>query len=210
MQKKKIYFIIIMLIIGIHTNVFAFDLLANVSTQKLEQKQVQISLQVSDLEENTDGINAISGKIVYDSNVFEKVSLTGVNNWTSVYNDEKGNENEGKFILITTSGNVTQDTEVANIELILKPDISNIKTQIKIEGIQTSYHSEKITSEDKYINLEIDNNEIKLIENKLDEGTTNEIKNYSKYILIAIIAIVIILILIVLIIKSKERKTNEK
>lgn len=208
MQKKIIYLIIIILIIiGINVNTFAFDLLTNVAQENLEKNQLKISLQVSDLEENVDGINAVSGKLIFDPNVFEKVSLTGVNNWSCVYNDEEGNENRGKFVLITTSGNVNKDTEVANIEFELKHNVNNIQTQIKIEQLQTSYHSEKITAEDKLINIEIKDNTIKLIDKKINKDITNEFKNYGIYIIIAIVAIII---LVFLIIKYKERKTNEK
>lgn len=208
MQKKIICLIIIILIIiGINVNTFAFDLLTNVAQENLEKNQLKISLQVSDLEENVDGINAVSGKLIFDPNVFEKVSLTGVNNWSCVYNDEEGNENRGKFVLITTSGNVNKDTEVANIEFELKHNVNNIQTQIKIEQLQTSYHSEKITAEDKLINIEIKDNTIKLIDKKINKDITNEFKNYGIYIIIAIVAIII---LVFLIIKYKERKTNEK
>lgn len=208
LQKKIIcLMIIILIIIGINASVFAFELLANVEQEKLEQKELKISLQISDLEENIDGINAVSGKITFDSNVFEKVSLTGLNNWSSAYNDEEGNENRGKFVLITTAGNVNKDTEVANVELVLKPNVNNLQTQVKIEQIQTSYQSEKITAEDKIIDLEIKDNTIKVIDKKIDENTTNQIKNYSIYIVPIIAGAIVLMILII---KYKGRKTNEK
>lgn len=208
LQKKIICLMIILLIlIGMCNSVFAFDLLANVNQEKLQQKELQVSLQVSDLDLNPEGINAVSGKIVFDPDIIEKINFTGINNWSVAYNDEKGNENEGKFILITTAGSVTQTTNIANVEFVLKDNVNNTKTQIKVEQIQTSYESKKIEVEDKIINLEIKDNEIKIIEDKLNTSSTNEFKIYPILILIAIIAILIILVFMI---KSKEKRTNEK
>ena len=208
MQKKIICLIVIVLVLlGINTNALAFDLTAYIDGHEIDEKQVQIGLKVSDLDENPEGINAVSGKVIYDSNVFDTVSITGKNNWSAIYNDEEENENRGKFILITTSGNVTEETDIAYISFKLKSNINNIKTQIKIEQIQTSYQSEIIIADDKIINLEINDNDIKITENKLNENVKNEFKNYTIY---TIIAIAIVLLVIILIIKNKEKKTNEK
>ena len=209
MQKKKFFLIIIVLVIlGINTNVLAFDLTAYIDSKKLDQKQFQISLQVSDIDANPEGINAVSGKIVYDSNVFDIVSLTGTNNWSAIYNDEEGNENRGKFILITTSGNITEETDIAYISLKLKSNLNNVKTQIKIEQIQTSYQSEKIEADDKTINIEINDNNINIIENKSNENVTNKFNGYTIFTIISIA--IVLVTLIVLIIKYKEKRTNEK
>ena len=208
MQKKIICLIVIVLVIlGINTNVLAFDLTAYIDGHEVNEKQVQVCLKVSDLNENPEGINAVSGRVIYDSNVFDTVSITGKNNWSAIYNDEEENENRGKFILITTSGNVTEETDIAYISFKLKSNINNIKTQIKIEQIQTSYQSEIIKADDKTINLEINDNNIKITENKLNENVTNEFKNYTIY---TVIAIAIVLLVIIFIIKNKEKKTNEK
>ena len=210
MQKKRIFLILIFLmILVINRAVFAFDLNINVNPEKTEQNTINIILQASDLGENPEGINALSGKLIYDSNVFDKVDFKGKNNWSAIYNNEEGNDNRGKFVLITTSGNITEDTDVANIELTLKSDLNNVQTQIKVENIQTSYQSNRIQVSDKNINIEINNNNIKIVENKTNEKVTEERKNYNIYILSGAI-IVICIVLVILIIKKKEKRTNEK
>lgn len=209
MQNKKIYIILLIMfiIIGINIKTFAFGLETNVDEQSLEENQVKVSLKLVDLQEYTKGINVVSGKLAYDSNVFESVSIEGLNGWSCAYNNEEGNENQGKFILMTTSGNTAEDKELAQIELKLKPGINQKETTLKIEDIETSYNSEKIKTEDKEIKLKMEDNKITI---KKDVNINNTKKDYSKYIFIAII-IVVIIIMIIAIIKLKKRgETNGK
>ncbi len=227
MQKKRICFIVMIIIIfGIHINTWAFDLETSINTPMLEEKKIELTLKLSDLEDYTNGINVVSGKLKYDSDVFENISLTGMNNWTCAYNNEKGNDNEGKFILMTTAGNVKADTEVAKIKLELKSDINNLQTKIKMQEIQTSYQSEKIDTEDKEFNFIIVDNNIKLVENNKEEKKTELIakdtsvenniledrKQNNQTIMFLMLAIIlaILIILIILIINKKRRERNEK
>lgn len=215
------------MILGIHIDVLAFDLDTSINTQILEEKKIEITLKLSDLEDYTNGINVVSGKLKYDSDVFDNVSFTGMNNWTCAYNNEKGNDNEGKFILMTTAGNVKADTEVAKIKLELKSDINNLKTRIKIQEIETSYQAEKINTEDKEFNFIIVDNTIKLAENNKEEEKAEESISESEnvsvqndvvaqkkdnyYIVIfLVLAIILFIILVILIINRKRRGRNEK
>lgn len=215
------------MILGIHIDVLAFDLDTSINTQILEEKKIEITLKLSDLEDYTNGINVVSGKLKYDSDVFDNVSFTGMNNWTCAYNNEKGNDNEGKFILMTTAGNVKADTEVAKIKLELKSDINNLKTKIKIQEIETSYQAEKINTEDKEFNFIIVDNTIKLAENNKEEEKAEESISESEnvsvqndvvaqkkdnyYIVIfLVLAIILFIILVILIINRKRRGRNEK
>lgn len=228
MQKKKICFLlIIILMLGIHIDTLAFDLDTSVNTQILEEKKIEISLTLSDLEDYTNGINVVSGKLRYDADVFENISFTGMNNWTCAYNNEKGNDNEGKFLLMTTAGNVKADTEVAKIKLTLKSDINNLQTKIKIQEIETSYQSEKIKTEDKEFNFIIVENAIELAENNKEEKQkTTEIEvenvsekndiltekkaNLNRWSLLILIIIILVILIILIIIKIKRRERNEK
>lgn len=213
------------MILGIHIDVLAFDLDTSINTQILEEKKIEITLKLSDLEDYTNGINVVSGKLKYDSDVFDNVSFTGMNNWTCAYNNEKGNDNEGRFILMTTAGNVKADTEVAKIKLELKSDINNLKTKIKIQEIETSYQAEKINTEDKELNFIIVDNTIKLAENNKEEEKAEEFisenvsvqndvvaqKKDNYYIVIfLVLAIILFIILVILIINRKRRGINEK
>ena len=228
MQKKKICFLlVVILMLGIHIDTLAFDLDTSVNTQMLQEKKMEVSLTLSNLEEYSNGINAVSGKLRYDADVFENISFTGMNNWTCAYNNEKGNDNEGKFILMTTAGNVKADTEVAKIKLTLKSDINNLQTKIKIQEIETSYQSEKIKAEDKEFNFIIVDNAIELAENNKEEKQkTTEIEvenvsekndilaekkaNQTRWSLLILIIIILVILIILLIIKIKRRERNEK
>lgn len=209
MLNKKVYVILLMIVIILNINIetLAFDLSTNIDKQSLEENQVKVSLELVDLEDYTKGINVVSGKLIYDTNVFESVSIKGANNWSCAYNNEEGNENQGKFILMTTSGNATEDKEVAQIGLKLKPDVEQEETIIRIEGIETSYNSEKINTEDKEIKLELGAgkiSEVKDIDMNIKE------KDYSIYIFIAIILIVVVIIIITILKLKKRGEIDEK
>ena len=228
MVKKKICFLFTILItMVIYIDSLAFDLDSSVNTQILEEKKIEISLTLSDLGDYPNGINVVSGKLRYDSDIFENISFTGMNNWTCAYNNEKGNDKEGKFILMTTSGNVKADTEVAKIKLTLKPDINNLQTKIKIQQIETSYQSEKIKAEDKEFNFIIADNTLKLAENTNEEEqkkTETKVENVSEKndtlaekksnqtrwigLILSIILLVILVILIIIIIKRRRKNEN--
>lgn len=221
MLKKRILFIlIIIMIVGIQTQVLAVNLLPSIDQQELQENSIKIYLKLSDLQDYEDGINVLSGKLVYDPQIFENASVTGINSWSAIYNNEEENENQGKFILITTAGNVTQEQEVAQIELKLKKNAEQQETEIRMEQIETSYHAETIGIEDKVIHFEIEENEIKIIQKdnlnteenivqNQDEEEGHNQENIIIYFLIILLSIFIIAILIILI-KMKGVKKNEK
>ena len=222
MKKRKIIFIIMIIIVFIiPIHVLAFDLQANVNEPSLQEGKIQIILKLSDLQEYSNGINAVSGKLIYDTSLFESVTFVGMNNWSCAYNNEEDNENNGSFMLITTSGNVNKDTEIAQIELKLKNPIEKQNTKVKIENIQTSYKAQKIESEDKEINLLIENNNITVtkdssenqkVQQKTQENVQQEEQkyNYRKYIIIILFVIILIILTILIIQLIERRKKSEK
>lgn len=219
MLKKKIYAIILMIIIilGINIESLGFDLLAETNKNNLEEDKLHISLQLSALQDYEKGINVVSGKFIYDSNVFESVSFKGINNWSCAYNNEQGNENEGKFILMTTSGNAVEDKEVAQIELKLRPNTEQQSTTIKIEGIETSYNSQKVKAEDKEIDLDINGSNIKIVKNinNVKENISLDIEekqkqSYNVYITIAVIIILVIIMMIIIKNLKKRGEISDK
>lgn len=211
---KKTIIIMALVIFLIPIKALAFNLQTNISEEEIQDGTITISLKISDLQDYTNGINAVSGKLVYDTNMIESVTFKGMNNWSCAYNDEENNENKGNFMLITTSGNVNSDTEVAKIELKLKNVTEQQKTKIKFEDIQTSYHAQKIKAEDKEINLKIEDNKIEIMkQEEQNQKIQQDVKQEKKvdYKLISIILMIIILLITIdLIIKFKgRRKINE-
>lgn len=215
MVKKKKYIIlmlVVILIIAIQSKVNAFDVLPSLENTDLVTQEIQISLKLSDLADYKNGINVASGKLVYDHDIFEKVSFNGINGWTCAYNDQENTGNEGKFVLITTSGNLREEKEVAKINFKIKSNINNVKTTIKLESVETSYQSNTIKAEDKEINIEIKDNEVNLVkenyeteqENSLDATNIEKKDNNTFYVIIAVITIILIMFLIFIINKSKK------
>ena len=215
MQKAKKYIILIIMaiIIGIGSNVFAFEMIPDLVNQDLESRKITILLNISDLSEYEGGVNVASGKLIYDNNIFEKISFNGTNGWTGVYNDDQSSEGFGKFMLITTNGNASKEQEIAQINLKVKDDIKNVRTKIKWISLETSYKSETIKAEDKELSIDITENEISLTKEKTKNSSKNVEKdsktNYTVYILIICIIIILIMLLIFIIkFKRKGGKNN--
>lgn len=215
MQKARKYIILVIIavIIGIGSKVFAFEMIPNLENIDLESRKITVLLNISDLAEYSNGINVASGRLVYDQDVFENISFNATNGWTCAYNDNSTTEGFGKFMLVTTSGNVKKEQEVAQINLKVKDGVGNIRTKIKLESLETTYNLETIKAEDKEIKIDITKDKIKLSDEKNTKTGINvektEKTNYNMYIIIICIIIILILFLTLLIkFKRKGGKKN--
>ena len=206
--RYVILILIEIIIIGISSNVFAFELIPELENQNIISRNATILLNVADLSEYENGINVASGKLIYDNNIFEEVSLNGTNGWTGAYNNDQSSDGFGKFILITTTKNATEEQEIAQLTLKVKDNVKNVKTKIKFESLETSYKTDTIKADDKDLELEITEDKIKLLEETKENLSKNVEKdkktNYNMYIIITFIIIILIMFLI-FIIKFKRK-----
>ena len=224
---KKFRFIltiILFIILGIQLKVNAFEMLPNLENQDLVTKEFEVTLKLTDLAEYENGINVVSGKLVYDADIFESITFSGINGWTCAYNDQENTGNEGKFVLITTSGNLKEEKDVAQINVKVKENLKNINTTIKFESVETSYQSKAIKTEDKEIPIEIKDNKVSLkeikevntatsknIDNNINENqNVKETQNYNIYVIIGIVVILIMFLIFIIKIIKKGGKSNEK
>lgn len=160
MKITKLYTIILvtMLIIGIATNVNAESLKysATASTNELKEgESVTITLGVSDIDVNEDGIYTFGGKLIYDKEVFEEVkseNFSSQNNWSIAYNGEK-TEKEGTFLATRMTGLKEKQT-IGTITLKTKTNIKSTKTEIKLIEV-SSVGEDTIKLENKVISLNV-------------------------------------------------------
>lgn len=123
-----------------------------------------VEIKVSNLDVGTNGINALSGYLKYDENIFEKISessIEGRNGWSHSYNAE----NDGKITLTKTSFVKTEE-EVFQITLKTKSeeDLKNIekakqKGEIQFTKILASNSASEISAADISVEITIGDEE---------------------------------------------------
>lgn len=61
---------------------------------------VTVDLGIADIDQSSDGINAIQGDIAYDDSIFESVEIeTTGENWTVKFNQSSDSELKGRFVI---------------------------------------------------------------------------------------------------------------
>lgn len=152
-MKNKIVKIFLMLIAFIVTianvtmansNNYNMGIKTNKDTIK-EGETLEITLSLKDINITTGdkGLGAYQANIEFNTNIFEYVSIKGLNSWdTPVYND-------GGFSTTTSTGEVIKsDEDVAVITLKAKTNLSNGNTTIKINNISASTGKDTVTTSD--------------------------------------------------------------
>lgn len=112
------------------TNTFNIEVQTDSSTIAKEQKQVTIDLYLKNY--NGDGTLGYEGKLEYDKNVFESVTITALNDWDKAVYDST----TGKFV--STTIDAKTDAKIAQITLKLKDNVTAESTQIKITDLVLS------------------------------------------------------------------------
>ncbi len=109
MKSKKIVIAMIMVIFiafvvnmtTVEAESYSFDFTVNPQeTTAKPGDTVTIDLGMSNIDQSSDGINAIQGDISYDENVFESVKIEATGeNWTATFNDLSDSDLKGRFVL---------------------------------------------------------------------------------------------------------------
>lgn len=61
---------------------------------------VTVDLGIADIDQSSDGINAIQGDIAYDDSVFESVEIVATGeNWTAKLNSLSSSDLKGRFVI---------------------------------------------------------------------------------------------------------------
>lgn len=171
--KKIVVTLMILLLMLITTNInvkaatdsYNMGIITNKSTIE-EGDSLEITLSLKDINVTTGdkGIGAYQATLEYDKNIFEYVSIEGLNSWdTPIYNN-------GTFATTTKTGEVIKDNEyVAKITLKVKSNISVENTTIKVVNITASAGAETISTKDisKKISIKVKNS------NNTENTTTN-------------------------------------
>ena len=116
--------------------------------------EVSISLNISDIDAGSDGINVVETKLQYDNSIFESVDFVQKNEWTSTYNSNQG-ENYGKLLYSKMITGVTSDEEIGIIKFKIKDDVQETETQIKLLQVTSNDGYQLMNDGDKIIKVKI-------------------------------------------------------
>lgn len=138
------------------------------SSEKNEKMYIRVSLKDININNGEKGLGAYKGIIEYDRNVFNNVTVNGVDGWETPIIDKE----TGVFVATKTDAICTdEDTDIAVITLSVNKETKVENTEIKIKNFYASNGKEEIGTEDNSIQVNIAD---KIIKN---EPKDNTIKN---------------------------------
>lgn len=163
MNSKKMCIISIMAIIILIVSMGYADAASNsfnitVNPQEATARKgetVTINLGISDIDQSTDGIHAIQGKLTFDETLFESVDIVSSgSNWSTQFNQEEGNAKKGNFVL-TNLNSVKDAGVVAQIRAKIKSNATVDTGSIVLQDVYSSYGIEETQKVSKTITVNI-------------------------------------------------------
>lgn len=187
MKRKilKISIVVMLLVCVCATivNALSFSVTMTPSSKVIPAStEFTVEIKVSNLDVGTNGINTLSGNLIYDDKVFEPIgesSIEGRNGWSHSFNPE----NDGK-ITLTKMSFVKTDEEVFQVTFKTKSELTdNTKGLIQFKGVTASNSVSSITASDVSIEITIGEevssggNILVTPNNTTNTNTTNTNKN---------------------------------
>jgi hypothetical protein len=150
MKKKflKIAIISVLLLFVCATIVNALSFTATMtpsSTTVAESTEFTVVIKVSNLDVGSNGINALSGYLKYDKDVFEVISdssIDGLNSWSRNYSSDSGK------VTLTKTTFVKSEEEVFQVTFKTKADVSGKSGKIEFTNIVASNSESEISATD--------------------------------------------------------------
>ena len=134
-MKKITLVITILMLICIATNVYAtetidaFSIEAQTDSNDVSKEQKQVTIDIYLRNYQGDGTLGYEGKLEYDKDIFESVTITASDEWDKVVYDTT----TGKFVSTTIEAKT--DTKIAQIILSLKENVNAETTQVGITDL---------------------------------------------------------------------------
>lgn len=118
---------------------------------------ILVNLGVADIDQESDGINAIQGKMTYDEELFENVDIVKIDgsDWKITLNKEEGNALKGTFIMDTMS-NTKESGAVAVLKARIKSDATVTTGTIKFQDVFSSYGLTETAKSNKTITVNVE------------------------------------------------------
>ena len=117
-----------------------------------EATEFTVKVSVSNLDVGDNGINSLTGKLTYDSDIFETISesnIEGLNKWNATYDESTGVIEVNKNTFVKTS------QEVFQIVFKTKSDVADKNGAISFSDIVASNSEEEISASDISVSISI-------------------------------------------------------
>ncbi|MBQ2916818.1 MAG: hypothetical protein IJE59_01355 [Clostridia bacterium] len=203
-EKLIITFIFVFLVI-LNTNVYASNFNTSLEIDSINQENIVLLLKLKDVNfENT--ISTIEGNLEYDKEIFLEASIENLNGWSIVYNNEE--KANGKFLGFKISDEQIISEDLCKITLKLKENVKESNTQIIMRNIKSADGDKLVSTEDKVINISVDNGEI-IAEKQKDKMTEKSMLKYLLLIVELVLIVTAISSIIYLIQKNRMKKLYE-
>lgn len=164
MENKKILISVIIAIIilvamigNVNAASYTFSFTANPTqvTAKLGDT-ITVNLGIADIDQDSDGINAIQGDMSYDKELFESVEIVSAgNNWAVSLNNEENNSLKGRFV-ISNMNSVKEAGTVAVLKAKIKSDATVTSGTINLKDVFSSYGTTETAKTNKTITVNIE------------------------------------------------------
>lgn len=164
MKSKKVAIAIIMVMfIAFMTKMMeveAADYTFNLTVNPLETNAkagdtVTVDLGIADIDQSSDGINAIQGDLAYDDSVFESVEIVATGeNWTAKLNQISDSDLKGRFV-ISNMNSVKNAGVIAQLKIRIKSNVSASKGYVYLKNIFSSYGTTDTPKTNKTITVNI-------------------------------------------------------
>ena len=170
----KIVVVAIMLILAYQTVVDAFSFTLSMTPSKTnvaESSDFVVTIKVSNLDVGQNGINALSGYLSYDSEIFEPITssdIEGLNAWSYVFNSENGKITLSKMTFVKSEEAVFQ------ITFKTKSGVSGKTGKISLKTILASNNVDDISANDISTTITVNGSSST---NTVENTTTNSISN---------------------------------
>ena len=100
---------------------------------------ITVNLGIADIDQSTDGINAIQGDLSYDKSIFENVEIiTTQSNWSVTFNQLNDSDRKGRFVISNLTGAKTTQT-VAQLKATIKSGVTASSAIINLDNVYSSY-----------------------------------------------------------------------
>lgn len=163
MKNKKIFVIVMITIIMLISttpivNAVNYSFTFTVNPEQINANlgdTITVDLGIADIDQSTDGINAIQGDLSYDDNLFESVQIVATgSNWSAKLNESSDSSLKGRFVL-SNMNSVKSDGVVATLTAKIRSNAQVSTGTINLKNVFSSYGTTETAKTNKTITVNI-------------------------------------------------------
>lgn len=181
-MRNKIISIILIMVLSIFLMVQIVNAASLTVTMKPsnstvpEATEFTVKVSVSNLDVGDNGINSLTGKLTYDSDIFETISesnIEGLNKWSAEYDEATGT------IKLTKNTFVKTSQEVFQIVFKTKSDVADKSGAITFSDIVALNSEEEISATDISLSISVSEGSSSDSSSDSSNKTSNKTSNSS-------------------------------